>query len=187
MNNSEVSKQFLEKEEALSKEIRRLASEVDAEYVFQTLAFRQICNVYSNYSEAKHDSIPAILELAAFYLYPFFGQNTNWYPEQVEEIIKDIVELNGIRSGPIAFDEKYNDTERHLQLYSEIVRGDSYPSQTRKIIEGILVPHDDWFKTKIDIGPKRALEIIDAYLKARNSNDEKQRETYIFLHEHLYF
>ncbi len=146
------------------------------EYAFLGIATDKLLHKSGEgYREAEHGTVPALIELAAFHLYPFFGKSDNRDSGNVSAISNLLEELNKIRGFATAFSVDYEDKELALlqvraQLWAESVRGSAYPPQTRHRIERIQGPHEEWFRGKVGIGPLRAVEILNAFEGLANHN-----------------
>ncbi len=178
-----ISAKIIEGQEELVRKTDALIATVDAEYAFQALVTSHLFRLGKGYTEAEHGPIPALVELAAFHLYPRFGQGGTRDPGQIQAIIDALTEQNQFRGLATAFsvdrtDQELASLQVHLRLYAESVRGSSYPPQTRRRIEQIQGPFDAWFRAKAGIGPVRALEILDAFEKAGNDNFKIHRERF---------
>jgi hypothetical protein len=176
-----ISAKIVEGQEELVRKTDALAATVDAEYAFQALVTYHLCRLTKGYTEAEHGPIPALVELAAFHLYPRFGQGGSRDPGQIQAIIDALTEQNQFRGLATAFSVDRSDKELaslqvHLRLYAESVRGSSYPPQTRRRIENIQGPFEAWFQAKAGIGPLRALAILDAFETAMNANFQSHRQ-----------
>ncbi len=158
------------------KKIEELAASVDAEFAFQALATYKISALTrEGYKETEHGLIPALLELAAFYLYPHFGHSDNRDPGRIQAIIDALTELNQFRGINTAFqidsgDPEFDMLQVQTRLNAEAVRGSSYPPQTKRRIENIQGEFETWFHRKAGIGPLLALKVFDAFDQALNDN-----------------
>jgi hypothetical protein len=163
-----VKDQLAQSHAALVAKVEAAAAIVDAEYAFQSLVMVQLMTMNEGFEEAKHGDIPALVELAAFHLYPRFGQSTDRDPEKIQAAMDALKELNDMRSLHTAFSVETADLELaelqvHLQLWAETVRGSAYASQIRRLIEQIQGPFEAWFRAKTGIGPLRSLQVIAAF------------------------
>lgn len=178
-----VAEKINEAQQKLEQTTNALVSVVDAEYAFQALVTYHLFKVSKGYNEAEHGSVPALIELAAFCLYPRFGQGGTREPGQIQAIINALTEQNQFRGLSTAFGVDSSDRELasiqvHLRLYTESVRGTSYPPQTRRRIEQIQGPFESWFQAKVGVGPLRAIAILGAFEHALNENFQKHSEKF---------
>lgn len=175
-----IGAKIAEGQEELVRKTDALAATVDAEYAFQALVTYHLCRLTKGYTEAEHGPIPALVELAAFHLYPLFGQGGSRDPGEIQAILDALAEQNRFRGLATAFSVDRSNKELaslqvHLRLYAESVRGSAYPPQTRRRIENIQGPFEAWFQAKAGIGPLRALAILDAFETAMNANFQFHR------------
>lgn len=152
----------------LLRKVENAADAVDAEYAFETLATIQLLKLNEGYEEPKHGTIPALVELAAFHLYPRFGKSTVRDGGKIQAVVEALTEFNDFRPLQTAFSVEASDPELaaiqvHLQLFAEIVRGSACGHQFRLLIEKIQGPFDEWFRAKTGIGPMRAVEIVESF------------------------
>ena len=130
------------------EDLHILCEKTDCEYAFLGIATDKLLHKSGEgYREAEHGTVPALIELAAFYLYPFFGKSDNRDSGNVSAISNLLEELDKIRGFATAFSVDYEDKELALlqvraQLWAESVRGSAYPPQTRHRIERIQVTHE---------------------------------------------
>ena len=177
----DISAHIAKGHQELVEKVEVIAASVDAEFAFQALVTSLIGQLTKDYREAQSGTIPVLVELAAFHLYPRFGQGGTREPGHIQAIIDALGELNQSRGLQTAFSVDGTDRELaslqvRLRLHAESVRGSSYPHQTRRRIEEIQVPFERWFHAKAGIGPGRALKILDAAEEAVNDNFQIHKE-----------
>jgi hypothetical protein len=182
-DSAAISAGIIKEYEDLVRKTDTLIASVDAEYAFQALVTYNLSKLSKGYTETEHGMIPNLIELAAFHLYPRFGQGGTREPGQIQATIDALTEQNQLRGLATAFsvdraDKELASLQVHLRLYAEAVRGSSYPPQTRRRIEQIQGPFNDWFRAKAGIGPTRALEVLDAFEKALNDNFQSHRQKF---------
>lgn len=165
------------------KKVQNLAQGIDAEFAFLTLILELtiFCN---NNPDNDVDISSALIELAAFHLYPRFGKNGSRDKTLLEEFNKSLQALNAIRGlhahrGANADTTALSSIQSALLVEEEIVRGERYPIQTEKYIKEIQGPFELWFKEKTGIGPKRALSIVSMYEKIMTHNLENFRAQFL--------
>jgi hypothetical protein len=134
-------------------------------------------------ADAEHGAVPALVELAAFHLYPYFGKGGTREPWQIQLLIDAVTELNQLRGWGSGIDVDQSDPDLaqiqvHVRAYAESVRGSAYPHQIRHRIEQIQGPFEGWFCSKVGIGPLRALAIFDAFERSLNENFQALRERF---------
>lgn len=155
--------------------VETLADALDAEYVFQALVTAQMLTLNEGFKESEHGNIPAFVELAAFHLYPKFGKSSVRDADKVQALIDALTALNDFRGVHTAFEVDPKDRELaelqvHLRLFAETVRGSAYGPQIHRLIEEIQGPFETWFRTKVGIGPRRALQVVAAFEEAVQDN-----------------
>lgn len=192
INICEIVMRIKDKHDQLMQKAKELAAQIDAEYAFQLIIFNNLCDLQEGYKERTHGLIPSLIELSAYYLYPFFGQKIDVRNrETIGKLIAILCELNenrvAMRSFGVENESEFNnnyDIRSHVQTASEIVRGNAYPCQTRQVIEGIQCLCSNTLKTIVGIAPKEVLAIIDAYFVAFNRNHEAQCKKYDAIDKH---
>lgn len=158
----------LERAESIRTELGSLINELDAEYAFRHLLSELFLQLNGFRPEDEEKLSPAISELAAFHLYPFFGKPGSREKGLLDKLVRLLNLLNHLRGVARPVQEPTDDPEldsivTHLQLNSEYVRGSSFPEQTKQRIQAIQGRFEKWFHHKAGIGPNRALAILDAY------------------------
>lgn len=171
----ELTSKVLKTQEELVRTTDALVSVVDAEYAFQALVAYHLCRQTDRNTGAEHGPIPALVELAAFHLYPRFGQGGSRDPGHIQALIDALSEQNHFRGVAAGFSFGSGDNELawlqvQVRLHAESVRGSSYPPQTRRRIQNIQGPFESWFQAMVGIGPLKALAILDAFEEAMNEN-----------------
>jgi hypothetical protein len=192
--DSEAFKQhFRKQQEELVAEIHDFAAQIDCEHAFLSLATSQVFRMSSEegYQEIEHGMIPALVELAAFYLYPSFGESQERDHGIYQKLFDALEKLNSLRGLTTVFGIDQSDSELaklqvRLQLYAESVRGSSYPLQIRLRIESVQGIHENWFKAKAGIGPMRALEILECFEKLANDNFKQGKSRFEDLTEQMF-
>ena len=182
----EVIKQHFSKQhEELVAKIQAITSQIDCEHAFISLATSQMLKMSGEggYLESEHGTIPALIELAAFHLYPHFGESKARDHGLYQELFDALKALNSTRGLNTAFGIDHTDRELaklqvRLQLYAESVRGSSYPPLIRLRIEGVQGIHENWFTAKAGIGPLRALRILECFEKLVNDNFLRSRSRF---------
>lgn len=178
----EFRKKQAERAESIRNELGTLINDLDAEYAFRHLISILFLQLNGFESEREENLSPAISELAAFHLYPFFGQSGSRDKRLLDELVRLLNLLNHLRGAARSAQEQTDDPEldsivSHLQINSEYVRGSSFPEQTEQRIRAIQGRFEKWFQNKAGIGPIRALTILDHYQPLLNErvNDHRLR------------
>lgn len=165
-------------------EIIRIAKEVDA--------CRLLVAIYANigfgpaeeFEDHLHGTIPAKLEVLAYYLYPYFGfsEEKRISPFHTQKCTVVLDELFTARQMKNIFSKTENshpDTAeflvKSLRMYSETVRGSAFPEQTDEEISDIQGIFESWFSERTGIGPKRVVELLWAIIKTIEKNYNKHR------------
>lgn len=180
-----IKQQFSGKHEELVAKIQSLASQIDCEHAFISLATSQMLKMSGEggYLESEHGTIPALIELAAFHLYPHFGESEARDHGLYQKLFDALESLNLIRGFNTAFGIDHTDLDLaklqvRLQLYAESVRGSSFPPLIRLRIENIQGIHENWFRTKTGIGPLRAIQILENFEKLVNDNFQRAKSNF---------
>ncbi len=125
---------------------------------------------------------PALVEFAAFHLYPHFGNTSERSASAVASVIALIEKLKDGRtfehivSGDRGPDAKLAEIVSHVHFYLEDVRGTSYITQIREQIESVHSPFEERYRDCVGIGPKRAVELLYAIQEQLNDNFEATRK-----------
>jgi hypothetical protein len=172
-----------------AEEHRRLVGELNkhllntsAEHAFMAYAITFVGDSWKQLDKRGFgDSQPALIELAAFHLFPHFGNREEIDPGSVQAIIDLIEPLQLNRTWEIMFlreraaDPQLEEISTHLRLYRESVRGAAYADQTREYISKIQGAFEKWFQQMGGIGPNRALELLDGIQQQLKRNHELTR------------
>jgi len=180
-----VKRHLRVRHDALIVSIDKIALQVDCEHAFVALASSQMMKMSGEggYTECEHGMIPALIELAAFHLYPHFGQSDNRDHGLYQQLFDQLEKLNTLRGLNTAFGVDHSRSDLSslqvkLLLNAESVRGSSYPHQTRHRIENIQGPHEKWFRVSVGIGPLRILEILDCFEQCVNEKLAQQHNRF---------
>lgn len=88
LDSLRVKGQLAQSHTTLVAKVEAAAALVDAEYAFEALVTVQVLTMSEGFEEAKHGAIPALVELAAFHLYPRFGQSADRDPGKIEAVME---------------------------------------------------------------------------------------------------
>jgi hypothetical protein len=162
-------------------EVRRLTEEVDAEYAFETFVVHELSKTIREYRETEHGSFPALIELAAFHLYPRFAAGGTRDGGAIQSLIDALEKLQSLRGFAVGCQIDFSDKELFaiqswILLHTEMVRASTYPPHLRQRIERIQIPFDTWFNTAAGISPSRALAVLDAYERVAAENFRATKE-----------
>jgi hypothetical protein len=153
--------------------IKEIAERVDAVKLFVAVATMMTFGPAESMTEAKFGPVSTKLELLAYYLYPFFGKSKNTItPSETHECWEALDKLFTAYtwiSTPSALDkdDRIAKVASDVEVAARIIRGSAYPEQTMREIDEVEGKFDNWYKTNLGIGPKRAIEIISAIHKIR--------------------
>jgi hypothetical protein len=148
--------------------IEEIAQSVDAVRFFVAVFANMAISPAEHISELTHGDVPAKLELLAFNIYPFFGVSAekNITPYHMQDCIDALNKLFISRIHHRTFSSEKDQTNsadrfaRSLRVRAEIVRGSAYPEQTAEEIVSIQGKFESWFAQRVNIGPKRARELL---------------------------
>jgi|GEM_PF-1562980 len=161
--------------------IEALAAEMDAEVGFLNLLVMSAVLVNSEgYSEAEHGSLPALIEVAAFFLYPHFDEEGG-DGRKVEELFEELKKFAMARVlGSMAdldlSDMDLSRIQMRSLIWSDGVRCSAYPKELEKRIFEVQAPHNEWFESELGISPARFLELLRAIGETLSQNYQKGRE-----------
>lgn len=160
---------------AAETRIHQLASKTEAEFAFLAFAdyqFFQISMAQGRIDEYEHGNMPALVEMAAYYLYQHIGEcqeTDNQVVSEIIEMIPDLYHSNLMASGMGSFsDELAGNVIGPSKIHAQTVRGSAWPDQTRSEILGIQGAFDSWFTNRIGISPSRAIAILELIEEAIN-------------------
>lgn len=155
--------------------IEEIAQSVDAVKLFVSLFTLLVPGPVEDVNELTHGGIPAKMELFAFHVFPYFGASgeTDLTPWHINECIKGLNKLFTSRFQHRLFsrpeEKQTTDADAFSQLiraHAEIVGGSAYPEQTKEEIISIQGRFESWFTQRLGLGPKRAIELLCAIVKA---------------------
>jgi hypothetical protein len=174
-NAADIAASMVRKYEELSDATLAAINKVDAEYLFRVLIRTSMVRPVDAKPEATDDSVPSLIELGAFLLYPRFGLEGARDHELVEAALAALREQNMVRPLAAAFnvnhvENEFLDIQVHLRLHAEGVRGDAYPYQAQQRIQEVQGKFDQWFATKVNIGPLRAIKLVNTFQKTVEQN-----------------
>jgi SEC-C motif len=149
------------------RRIEKLAQSVNASRLFAAVIANMAIAPAELINETTHGSLPAKLELLAYYLYPFFGASDNpivspWHTNaciQALEQLHIFQNILGLSSRDVSGDPVAR-IHGHLQRQARIVRGSAYQEQTAEEIVSIQGRFEGWFAKRMGIGPNRTQAIL---------------------------
>lgn len=178
-----VRERMREKQKELLGHLNSWIGKTNAENAFVSFAVFLITRWLAERLErGSASSRPALVEFAAFHLYPYFGNTNKRSAPAIASVIALIEELkegrtiDHISSGDRGLDAKLAEIVSHVQFYLEDVRGTSYLTQAREQIESVHGPFEERYRNYVGIGPKRAVELLYAIQKQLSDNFEATRK-----------
>jgi hypothetical protein len=178
-----IASRASEEGERLLDEFKKHLARTNAEHAFVSYAVYLVGQWSQKWDKTGWcDPDPALIELAAFLLFPHFGNTQQRDPDAIQALIDLFEPIRANRTMETMFDTRaesdsaLGDIAVHMRLRREGVRGSAYPDQTRGEIENIQGPFEDWFRFKVGIGIRRALELIDAIHEQMTRNEDETRK-----------
>lgn len=147
------------------QKLEEIAKVVSAEKLFTSVIMAMCLAPEGEMSETTHGTVPAKIEMLAYYLYPFFGlsDNENVLPNQVwfcQEFLDHCLMTNAFSIYDAPGNSPADRLARIIEGQAKIVRGSAYPEQTAQEIIGTQGHFDKWFERKTGISPTRAQEVL---------------------------
>lgn len=174
----------IQEQEAIA-ELQALAHEVGPERLFITTLHLLAFGPPGAAAESTHGTVPVKVELLAYYLYPLFGTGPSdvLTPEKLDRTVRVLGALlntymqgNGEEQpadGPMVSGDQI--AIGHLHLDARVVRGSAYPEQTMQEISEIQGSFEGWFAKRAGIGPRRAIEVLLAVVRAEEDSHHEWR------------
>ncbi len=153
---------------------------LDADYAFGYLM--QMVRV-GNQTTFDHDTLPALVEFAAYYLYPRFGLGGTRDGNEIEKFLTALKELNSRRAFRVmrlgeSLEGEFSDAAYRARLQNEFVRGTAFPIQTRKQILGLFAPFEAEFIAIAGVSPARIVAVIDSFASLAQAQADTGRAKY---------
>ena len=154
--------------EAISK-ILEIARSVDAVDLFVALFANMALGPAEHVSEATHGTVPAKLELFAYYIYPLFGKSgarplTPWDTQlcwdALDKLFVSRMHLRMFSERKPDINGEVDDFGQYVRMHTEIVRGSAYPEQTKEEILSVQGKFDTWFARQAGIAPSRGIDVL---------------------------
>lgn len=179
MNSNQSLREKLEAEYKQREEaLARLIAPLDADYAFAYLMQQARID-----DSTDHDSLPALVELAAFHLYPRFGLGGSRESAGIEKFVAILKELNSRRGfrvmglGEPSAGE-FSDAAYRARINNEFVRGSAFPIQTRKQILDLFAPFEGELAAITGISPRRLVALINVFEPIAQDQTEAGRAKY---------
>ncbi len=177
-----IASRAAEERERLLGEFKNHLAQTNAEHAFVSYAVYLIGQWSKKWEETGWcDPDPALIELAAFLLFPHFGNTQKRDADAIQALIDLFEPIRTNLTMETMFDARdeaagaLGDIAVHMRLRREGVRGSAYPDQTRAEIENIQGPFEEWYLARIGIGIRRALELIEAIHEQMTRNTDETR------------
>ncbi len=152
-----------------ASQLAELAASVDAERLFLACVAELSVSVTGPATEASHGTVPALVEVLAFHLYPFFGtrHHAGVSPRHITKAIGAARTFFAGGCLPRPDADKVAALLSSVRRRTGIVRGDSFPEQTADRICSVQGNFESWFEARAGIGPLRAQAILWSLQRAR--------------------
>ena len=168
--------------QCLVREFRHHLTKTNAEHAFLSLLLAFQSDRLEQLNDRVDSTVrpvrPGCIELAAFHLYPQFGNTEERDPAAIQKLIDLVNHMETKRTLAFALrrsrhpDPNVDAILSRLSLYHQGVRGSAYPDQTKEEIQNIQARFEDWFAKRVGIGPGRALQLIDAICEQVQRNTD---------------
>ena len=147
------------------KELENYAQIYNAESLFVSLIANLAYGPASIFSESTHGTIPAKIEILAFYFYPHFSKSSNidYSPIETNRCIELLDDVFTTRNFLMLFEnassKSRDPVERiisHAILSAHTIRGSAYPSQTTEEIMEIQGRFTKYYAESLGLCPIKA-------------------------------
>lgn len=147
---------------AARERVAALAATCDAETAFSSYV---LTKVVQHRKDGTDEPTPALIEMAAFELMPFFGRGGTRDPREVEKLINALEDLAGKRAIHGTLEKETDDSAKtdlagQLRSYALHVRGTAFPVQTLARINELFAPFENAMSSKFGIAPSKAAQLI---------------------------
>ncbi|MEW6247529.1 MAG: SEC-C metal-binding domain-containing protein [Nitrospirota bacterium] len=175
---AEITVKAQQVEQAAIAELQSLALEVGPERLFTTVMVMLTLVPPGSASDATHGTVSVKTELLAYHLLPLFGnppkgpltpQGVERTLELVEILLGSYIQGNSFREEQTEGSNLPLDLKaliRHVVIDTRVVRGSAYPEQTMQEISEVQGHFEEWFSSRAGIGPRRAIDLLLAILRA---------------------
>lgn len=160
---------------------------VDARVVFASYALSRIAALHSKSDSKAMRPAPVAIELAAWLLFPHFDRPGSSDADDVQKTIDALEAYQSAFTFTEMFsgEEVYDELDSQLRIHTGMVRGSAYPIQVRRRIEGALARLEEDFRSRIGIGPIRAMEIALAIIAQAEANVTAMKALWHGLYDQL--
>ncbi len=161
------------------EKLRLVLVGVDARAAFASYALCQLERMGGDDVGNSPRPAPASIEMGAWLLFPHFGQAGSDDAACIQRVI-DAVDTYQVAYGfGHAFpDEEYDELDMHLRLFTGNIRGSAYPVQVRRRIERVFEGLEFEIRSRVGIGPLRAVELAMAIVWQTESNVNAMRKRF---------
>jgi hypothetical protein len=196
---AKVTAEARQQEQATIAELQTLALEVGPERLFTTVMVMLTLVRPGSATEATHGTVSVKTELLAYHLFPLFGRSYNGPlgPQAVERSFTLLNTLLTLYVQGNSFQEEAAGSSLSpdlkalvelLLIDTRVVRGSAYPEQTMEEISEVQGHFEEWFSSRVGIGPQRAIELLMAVLRTEedlgNEWRFKLRDGRLFTEKH---
>jgi len=156
--------------------IENLGRTIDAATLFVAVFSNMCFGPAEHMTEGTYGTVPVKVELLSYYLYPFFGvsDNRKITPFHVNACLEALDKLHvaymwteGFMTEPKKPDSPIDGIVEKVRARAMTIRGSAYPEQTREEIISIQGKFEDWFVSRLGIGPTRACDILYAITESQ--------------------
>jgi hypothetical protein len=167
---------YAQREEALTRLIAPLEADYAFGYLMQQVRIGDSAGV-------DHDSLPALVEFAAFHLYPRIGQGGSQDPKEIDKVVSALKELNQRRAFRVMrlgerSEGEFSEAAAHARISNEFVRGSAFPIQTRRQILELFAPFEAEMTALAEVSPARLVAVIDSFESLAQEQTDAGRAKY---------
>lgn len=169
---------------AAEERLKEAVSEVDARALLSSYAMYRMVGMADESGGDHGRPAVAAIELAAYFLMPYFGNTSAFSSEKIQKGIDALTAYQKLFSlnealGPVDDEsaEEHDSLRLHLRLHAGMVRGSAYPGQVVRRIKNLFEEFEADLKELAGIGPLRCSSSAMALLVQieDNLNGNKER------------
>jgi hypothetical protein len=143
----------------------RLADRVDPAALLAAVASHLLIIDAGTYSEGVHGDAGLRLELLAYHLYAAWDGPRRAAPT-AEDVAACDAAIDVLLAARSAERGEEDEVVRDFRSEAELVRGSAYPDQLAAQIINVQGPFERWLSRRCGVGPRRAVEIVEAIVRA---------------------
>jgi hypothetical protein len=174
---AEVTARARQENQDAVAELQALALEIGPERLFTTVLVMLALAPQGSASDATHGTVSVKTELLAYHLTPLFGnppkspltpQDLERSLELVEILLRSYIQGNSFpeeRGEGTKLPPDLKALIEHLAINTRVVRGSAYPEQTMQEISEVQGHFEEWFSSRVGIGPRRSIDLLLAILR----------------------